>query len=127
MGGTRRLRILGRQYDFRDGSDALASQIKQRQPEAAGVVGFTPLLESGSSFEFGSGTVLRTAEGLVTGKFLVMVEPELGDEDKQLHDAMENAELMLRFVYFKGLETEQFHLPIGPLRFDKEIQAMSIP
>jgi len=124
--GSRRLRVLGRQYDFREGSGALASQIKPGQPEAAGVVGFTPLLEPGRSFEFGSGVVLHSPRGVVTGRFLVMVEPdELSDEDVQMHRKMEEAELMLRFVYLKGLGTEQFYLPLGQLHFDADVPCVS--
>lgn len=120
--GSRHLRVLSRQYDFREGSGALASQIKPTQPEAAGVVGFTPLVEPGSSFEFGSGVVLRSPRGAVTGRFLVMEEPEdLKPEDARMHKNMLEAELMLRYVYLKGLGTKQFHLPLGQLRFDAEV------
>mmetsp|Transcript_110409 Transcript_110409/g.235816 ORF Transcript_110409/g.235816 Transcript_110409/m.235816 type:complete len:307 (+) Transcript_110409:16-936(+) len=124
--GSRRLRVLGRQYDFRDGEGALSSQIKPEQPEAAGVVGFTPFLEPGAAFEFGSGVVLRTPRGLVTGRFLVMEEPELSDEDAKMHSKMEQAELMLRFVYLKGLGTEKFHLPVGQLRFDANVPCVAL-
>jgi len=120
--GSRRLRVLSRQYDFREGSGELASQIKPTQPEAAGVVGFTPLVEPGQSFEFGSGVVLRSPRGSVTGRFLVMEEPdELKPEDVQMHKTMLEAELMLRFVYLKGLGTKQFDLLLGQLRFDADV------
>jgi len=125
--GKRPLRVLARQYDFRETSGALASQIKQDQPEAAGVVGFTPLLECGASFEFGSGVVLRSPRGLVTGRFLVMSEPQdLSSDDAHMHEKMQEAELMLRFVYYKGLGTEQFHVPLGQLRFDADVACASL-
>mmetsp|Transcript_56758 Transcript_56758/g.166110 ORF Transcript_56758/g.166110 Transcript_56758/m.166110 type:complete len:286 (+) Transcript_56758:64-921(+) len=120
--GSRRLRVLSRQYDFREGSGMVASQIKPGQPEAAGVVGFTPLVEPGSSFEFGSGVVLQSPRGMVTGRFLVMEEPEdMKQEDAQMHESMLEAELSLRYVYLKGLGTKQFHLPLGQLRFDVDV------
>lgn len=124
--GSRRLRLLSRCYDFREGSGALASQIKPEQPEAAGVVGFTPLLEPGASFEFGSGVALKSPHGLLTGRFLLMEEPELKGSDKEVHAEMEKAELMLRLVYFKGLETTQFHAQLGELRFDADIPCFSV-
>jgi len=122
----RPLRVLGRQYDFVESSGSLASQIKPEQPEAAGVVGFTPLLAPGAVFEFGSGVVLNSPSGLVTGRFLVMEEPELSGEDAQVHSKMEEAELMVRFVYFKGLGTPQFYMPLPTLRFDSEVPCANL-
>lgn len=126
----RSVRVLARQYDFRDGTGALASQIKHQQPEAAGVVGYTPLIAPGSSFEFGSGVVLRTEKGTVTGKFIAMVEPELPDEEEQrLHRKMvsENQELMLRYVYLKGLDAKIFEVPLRQMWFDKDVHCVSSP
>merc|ERR1712151_306341 len=117
---------MGRQYDFLEASGDLASRIKPEQPEAAGVVGFTPLLEPGSAFEFGSGCVLRSSRGSASGRFLVMVEPELQDKDAEMHAQMEQAELMLRLVYFKGLGTPQFHLPLDQLNFDAGVKCVSL-
>jgi uncharacterized protein affecting Mg2+/Co2+ transport len=122
---NRRLRILARQYDFCDASGAISSQVKVEQPEAAGVVGFTPLLEPGVSFVFGSGAAMKTPKGSVTGKFLVMVEPELRAEEMKMHQEMEKADLFLRFAYLKGLETEQFHMTFNELRFDKDVPCVS--
>lgn len=119
--GSQRLRVLGRQYDFREDSGDLTTQIKMETPEAAGVVGFTPLLEPGASFEFGSGVQLKTRLGCVTGRFLVVEEPDLEGKEARTHAQMEKAELMLRFVYFKGLGTRQFYLPLGTLRFNSEV------
>jgi len=124
--GSRNVRVLARQYDFRDASGELASRIEHQQPEAAGVVGFTPLLKPGECFEFGSGVVLRTPRGSVVGRFLSMVEPDLSGEDARMHEEMEKAELMLRFVYFRGLETKQFHVPLGQLRFDADVRCVSL-
>lgn len=123
--GSVPLRVISRQYNFRDASGSVTSQIRQNQPEAAGVVGFTPLMEAGQSFEFGSGVALQTPRGLVTGNFLVMAEPELRGKDLELHQQMEQAELMLRYVYLKGLETSMFHAPLGQLRFDASVPCCS--
>lgn len=123
---SRPLRVLSRQYDFRDASGSIACQIRQEQPEAAGLVGYTPLIPPGTAFEFGSGVELPTPRGSVSGKFLVMVEPERLAED-QSHQQMEEAELMLRFVYFQALGTEQFYAPLGQLRFDADVPCVSIP
>jgi len=124
---THPLRVLGRQYDFVESSGSLASQIKPEQPEAAGVVGYTPLLAPGAIFEFGSGVMLNSPKGLVTGRFLVMEEPEhLTDEEAHMHGKMEEAELMLRFVYFKGLGTQQFYLPLPTLQFDAEVPCVKL-
>lgn len=126
--GDRSLRILARQYDFRDASGGLSTQIKQDQLEAAGVVGFTPVLQPGEGFEFGSGVVLKTPRGMLTGKFLVMEEPafEEGSEEHKIHESMANAELMLRLVYFKGLNTDQFYAPLSQLRFDANVACVSM-
>lgn len=123
--GSRRLRVLGRQYDFRDASGALSSQVKPEQPEAAGVVGLTPLLEPETSFEFGSGVVLRTPRGSVTGGFLVMEEPDLSGEDAQMHETMLRTELMIRFVYLKCMGTPQFILPFRQLHFDADVPCVT--
>lgn len=126
--GDQSLRVLARQYDFRDASGSLSTQIKQDQLEAAGVVGWTPLLKPGVSFEFGSGVVLTTPRGILSGKFLVMEEPlfEEGSEDAQMHQSMETAELLLRLVYLKGLGTRQFYVPLKQLRFDEAVPCLSL-
>mmetsp|Transcript_64638 Transcript_64638/g.169228 ORF Transcript_64638/g.169228 Transcript_64638/m.169228 type:complete len:135 (+) Transcript_64638:2-406(+) len=124
--GSRRLRVLGRIYDFRDEHGAISTQIKALPTESAGVVGYTPMMEPGESFEFGSGVVLQTPRGSLAGRFLVMAEPELAGADAQLHQRMEDAELTLRFVYYKGLGTEQFHLPLGPLNFDVDVPCVNL-
>jgi len=121
------VRILSREYVFRDDSGALVSEIREDDPRAAGIVGCTPVLQPGGSFEFGSGVVLHMARGSVVGRFLAMVEPELVGENAKLHSEMSQAELMLRFLYFKGLETEQFHVPIGQLQFDADVPCVSFP
>jgi ApaG protein len=124
--GTQRLRILGRQYEFRNAGGAITKQISPEQPEAAGLIGLTPILEPGDKFGFGSGTVLRSPQGSLTGGFLVAVEPEgLSGEDAQLHAKMEDQELMLRLAYFKGLGTEMFHLPLGQLNFDASVPCVA--
>lgn len=118
--GQRPLRVLAREYEFFETSGSLSSQIKFEQPESAGVVGYTPLLKPGSSFEFGSGVQFRSSSGTVIGKFLVIVEPKLDGVDMQVHEAMEGAELMLRRVYYEGLRTEVFTVHLDPLHFDSE-------
>lgn len=120
------LRVLSRQYDFRDGIGELASQVSSSQAEAAGVVGYTPLIPPGSGFEFGSGVALSTPRGSVTGQFLVMVEPELSGEDAKLHERMCESDLMMRYAYFRSIDTEQFHLPLGRLRFDSEVPVVTL-
>jgi len=125
--GSKPVRVLSRQYEFREGSGALASQIRSQQPEAAGVVGFTPLVQPGEFFEFGSGVPLNSKRGSANGSFLAMVEPDLTGEDLELHKKMEKAELMLRFVYYKGLGTEQFRLPLGLLRFEATVPCAWTP
>eukprot|EP00928_Gymnodinium_smaydae_P038588 TRINITY_DN26593_c0_g2_i1.p1 TRINITY_DN26593_c0_g2~~TRINITY_DN26593_c0_g2_i1.p1 ORF type:complete len:318 (-),score=67.78 TRINITY_DN26593_c0_g2_i1:54-980(-) len=122
----RPLRVLSRQYDFRESSGSVSTQIKDDQIEAAGVVGFTPLLRPGAAFEFGSGTMLKSSRGLLVGRFLVMEEPKMAAEDMAMHESMEEAELMLRLVYYKGLGTKQFHLPLGQLHFDAEVPSLRI-
>lgn len=124
--GSRRLRVLGRIYDFRDASGSLSTQISAAATESAGVVGYTPLLEPGQSFEFGSGVVLQTPRGSLVGRFLVMEEPDLDGADAKLHERMEEAELTLRFVYYKGLGTDQFHMPLGTLKFDTEVECATL-
>lgn len=125
--GNQRLRVLARQYDFIEASGELTSQVRPEMPEAAGVVGFTPLLEPGTSFEFGSGVALKSAKGVLSGRFLVAVEPAgLEGEDARLHESMEEAELMLRLVYYKGLGTEQFYLPLPPLGFDASVSCAAL-
>merc|ERR1712129_164392 len=94
---------------------------KNEQPEAAGVVGFTPLLEPGASFIFGSGAALKSPRGYLVGNFLAMVEPELAPEDAKIHKMMEKSELFIRFQYLKGLEAEKFHVPLPKLSFDMDI------
>lgn len=119
----RRYRLLARQYDFHD-SDGISTQVKPEQIEAAGVVGYTPLIEPGEVFEFGSGCAIKSERGHATGRFLIMVEPEgLSAEDARFHENMETAELFLRLVYYKGLATEQFYVPLEHLRLDKAVQA----
>eukprot|EP00930_Biecheleria_cincta_P092659 TRINITY_DN82663_c0_g1_i1.p1 TRINITY_DN82663_c0_g1~~TRINITY_DN82663_c0_g1_i1.p1 ORF type:complete len:266 (+),score=41.53 TRINITY_DN82663_c0_g1_i1:70-867(+) len=120
------LRVLARQYDFRDGIGELASQISLSQAEAAGIVGYTPLIAPGSGFEFGSGVALSTPRGSVTGKFLVMVEPELSGEDAKLHERMSESDLMMRYAYFRSLDVPMFHLPLGRLRFDSEVPVVTL-
>lgn len=119
--GDRRWRLLARQYDFQDASQEVKQQIKSDHPHAAGVVGFTPALSPGESFEFGSGTALETPTGVVTGQFLMMDEPELEGEDADFHQKMEEAELNVRVAYLRGLETRQFHVPLGRLAFDASV------
>eukprot|EP00927_Polykrikos_kofoidii_P054541 TRINITY_DN48950_c0_g1_i1.p1 TRINITY_DN48950_c0_g1~~TRINITY_DN48950_c0_g1_i1.p1 ORF type:complete len:278 (+),score=39.22 TRINITY_DN48950_c0_g1_i1:145-978(+) len=117
------LRVLGRQYDFCDNSGALSSQIKLEETDSAGVVGYTPLIKPGDAFEFGSGVPLRSSTGTLVGSFLVMEEPEVPSEDISMHKQMEKEELMLRFVYFKGMDTNQFRLPVN-LRFDQKVHCV---
>ncbi|CAE8611780.1 unnamed protein product, partial [Polarella glacialis] len=113
-------------YDFRDASQDISSQVLPDQPEAAGIVGFTPLLQPGAGFEFGSGASLTTPTGSATGRFLVMVEPELSGEDAELHERMEQSDLMMRFAYFRSLGTEQFYLPLSELRFNADVPCVSL-
>lgn len=122
--GERRWRLLARQYVFRDASADVKQQIKADHPHAAGVVGFTPALSPGESFEFGSGTALETPAGEVTGQFLLMDEPELEGEDADFHKQMEEAELNVRVAYLRGLETRQFHVPLGRLAFDSTVPGL---
>jgi len=119
--GTRRLRILSHTYDFCDANEEVVSQIRPGHPEAAGVAGVTPLLEPGASFVFGSGVVMPTRMGSVRGQFLIMEEPNLRGEDAKMHLEMERAELMVRFLYLKGLGTKLFQLPFNCLRFNTDV------
>lgn len=124
--GKQPLRILSRQYEFHTEGGGEAQQVMSDHPETAvetaGLVGYTPLLEPGQRFEFGSGTVLRSPKGSLTGEFLVTVEPEgLGSDDARVHSTMEDQELMLRYAYFKGLDTERFRVPLGRLHFDASV------
>lgn len=124
--GTQPLRILGRQCEYRNASGELAKKIDIEQPEAVGLEGFTPLLEPGESFEFGSGTMLPSPQGSLTGGFLVAVENEhLSGEDAQVHAQMEEQDLMLRYMYFKGLGTEKIHVPLGRLNFDASVPCVA--
>mmetsp|Transcript_34547 Transcript_34547/g.78932 ORF Transcript_34547/g.78932 Transcript_34547/m.78932 type:complete len:282 (+) Transcript_34547:90-935(+) len=121
--GSHRLRILSRQYDFRDAFGRLRSIVRPEAPEAAGVVGFTPLLPPGSSFEFGSGVILPTAQGCLTGGFSIIHEPEVVAENEELHNEIEKADLMIRYVYYQGL-SEVMHVPLGQLRFDADVPCL---
>jgi hypothetical protein len=117
---------LGRQCEFRNASGELAKKIDIEQPEAVGLEGFTPLLEPGESFEFGSGTMLPSPQGSLTGGFLVAVENEhLSGEDARVHAQMEEQDLMLRYMYFKGLDTEKIHVPLGRLNFDASVPCVA--
>lgn len=122
--GQQRIRVLSRQYDFQEEGGDMSSQISPDQPEAAGIVGYTPLIEPGEAFEFGSGCALKSARGTMAGRFLVMVEPEFGGADAKFHSQMEEAELMMRLVYYKGIGTEQFALPIEQLQFDEIVKCV---
>lgn len=124
--GHRPLRILSREYNFREESGALRSQIKAEQIEAAGVVGYTPKLEPGQVFEFGSGVVLNSPRGHLTGRFNVMLEPAFTGEDLEVHKHMEEAELLLRYMYFKDLDAAQFWVPLGKLHFDADVRCIQI-
>lgn len=124
--GQRPLRVLAREYNFMEESGEPSSQIKLEQTEASGIVGFTPLLQPGRGFEFGSGCVLQGPRGSVTGKFLVMVEPELDGTEAKIHEAMEGAELMLRRVYYESLGTEQFCVPLQKLQFNRNVHCVSL-
>jgi ApaG protein len=123
--GKQRLRILSRQYEFRNAGGEVTKQISPDQPEAAGLVGygrFTPMLEPGQRFDFGSATMLRSPQGTLTGGFVVAVEPQgLTDEDADLYEKMVDQELMLRYAYLKGLGTKQFHVSLGQLNFDASV------
>lgn len=120
------LRVLSREYQFAEASGEMASQILPGQPEAAGVVGFTPRLRPGERFEFGSGVSFRSELGTMMGNYLIMTEPELDGEELRMHEEMEKAELMIRFVYYKGLGTPQFRLLLGPLRFDANVTCVDL-
>eukprot|EP00929_Paragymnodinium_shiwhaense_P055330 TRINITY_DN27726_c1_g1_i4.p1 TRINITY_DN27726_c1_g1~~TRINITY_DN27726_c1_g1_i4.p1 ORF type:complete len:283 (-),score=51.54 TRINITY_DN27726_c1_g1_i4:75-923(-) len=122
----KRYRVLSRQYDFVEEDGRLAAQVKPKQMEAAGVVGYTPLLEPGACFEFGSGTVMKSPRGSVSGQFLVMEEPDLTGGDAEVHASMEKADLMLRLVYYKGLGTKTFYLPLSDLQFDAAVTVLSL-
>eukprot|EP00403_Amphidinium_massartii_P022879 CAMPEP_0178390150 /NCGR_PEP_ID=MMETSP0689_2-20121128/10496_1 /TAXON_ID=160604 /ORGANISM="Amphidinium massartii, Strain CS-259" /LENGTH=276 /DNA_ID=CAMNT_0020010647 /DNA_START=93 /DNA_END=920 /DNA_ORIENTATION=+ len=118
--GPHRLRVIARQYNFRDAHGRLRSIIRADQLEAAGVVGFTPLLPPGSSFEFGSGVMLPTPQGCLTGGFSVIREPAIDEDAAALHQQIESAELMIRYAYYKDL-AEVVHVPLGQLRFDADV------
>lgn len=122
-----RLRILSRQYDFYEESGQVVKQIEATQPEAAGVVGVTPCLGPGEVFDFGSGTMLHSPRGFLTGSFLVMHEPVffVPGTDVELHKQMEEAELVLRVEYMRSLDTKVFRLPLGMLHFNADTPCIS--
>jgi len=74
-GGAKAVQLLSRQWQIVDGRGVV------QQVVGEGVVGNTPLIATGASFDYVSGCPLTTASGWMEGRFLMI------DEDGQAFDA----------------------------------------
>ena len=60
------VQLLGRQWEILDADDRTVASVPRNSP---GVVGETPILKPGESFQYSSGTGLPTARGSMGGSF----------------------------------------------------------
>jgi len=119
------LRVVGLQHVLEDAGGDIAGELSATQPEASGVMGLTPCIRPGQSFEFGSAVMLRTPMGAVSGNVLIMKEPNLQGDDLQMHDHLEEADLMVRYAYYRDLPTPRFTMPWGMLFFNSDVPVAS--
>ena len=74
---TKTLRVVDRTWQIFNSDGDLSVEVKR----SVGLVGMTPTLMPGSSFEYYSGTDLESRTGRMEGKFGCIVVGEEGDEE----------------------------------------------
>jgi len=122
--GIRPIRVIGRNYEFRDGTGRVVTQITRGSKESMGICGYTPLIEPNSAMLFGSGISFRTPEGSLEGSYTVCF-------DHKRDDALEKADVQERYPFMKKLvqeknADEKFEAILGPVHFDARISAESV-
>lgn len=122
--GLRPIRVIGRNYEFRDATGRVVTQIISGSKESMGVCGYTPLIEPNSAMLFGSGISFRTPEGTLEGSYIVCF-------DHKRDEALEKADVQDRFPFMKKLvqeksADEKFEAILGPVHFDARISAESV-
>eukprot|EP00397_Hematodinium_sp_SG-2012_P034139 GEMP01036572.1.p1 GENE.GEMP01036572.1~~GEMP01036572.1.p1 ORF type:complete len:261 (+),score=32.85 GEMP01036572.1:38-820(+) len=119
--GDRPIRVICRNYEFRDDTGRLVSHIAPGAKESMGIVGYTPLIEPNVAMLFGSGVSFRTPTGTLTGSFTACF-------DYKRADAVEKGAVADRFPFMKKLvqekpPSEKFEAILGPVNFDARIVA----
>ena len=94
------LQLLGRHWEIRDEEERVIASVPRGSP---GVVGQTPILRPGESFQYSSGTGLPTASGSMSGSFQMASV----DLEAQKH-------------------SEFFDVTVGNFRLDKNVHARAL-
>lgn len=62
------IRVIGRSFVFQNSDGAVTTHVRPNSQESMGVVGFTPVLQPGDQFVYGSGCTFNTPVGFMSGR-----------------------------------------------------------